>query len=86
MNVSLTPEFESFVDDKLKSGRYTSASEVVRAGLRLLQEQEAEHEARLTALRSDVRKGRMQLERGEGASGAAVFSEMRAKRKARRGK
>ncbi len=86
MNVSLTPEFESFVDDKLKSGRYTSASEVVRAGLRLLQEQEAEHEARLAALRSDVRKGRQQLERGEGASGAAIFGEMRAKRQARRGK
>ena len=38
MNVSLTPEFETFVDEKLKSGSYSSASEVVRAGLRLLQE------------------------------------------------
>jgi antitoxin ParD1/3/4 len=39
-NVSLTPEFEAFIDSKVASGRYRSASEVVRAALRLLIEQE----------------------------------------------
>lgn len=79
MNVSLTPEFETFVDEKLKSGSYSSASEVVRAGLRLLQEQDAEHAARLEALRRDVRLGRAQLKRGEGTRGAEVFKRLRKK-------
>ena len=39
-NVSLTPELEAFVDGQVASGRYQTASEVVRAGLRLLQAQE----------------------------------------------
>jgi antitoxin ParD1/3/4 len=79
MNVSLTPEFETFVDEKLKSGSYSSASEVVRAGLRLLQEQDAEHAARLEALRRDVRLGRAQLKRGEGTPGVEVFKRLRKK-------
>ena len=39
-NVSLTPEMEAFIDSRVMCGRYRSASEVVRAGLRLLQERE----------------------------------------------
>jgi len=38
MNVSLTPELEEFIAVKVESGRYTSASEVVREALRLLEE------------------------------------------------
>ena len=41
MNISLTPELEQMVDDKVKSGRYASASEVIREGLRLLEERES---------------------------------------------
>ena len=84
MNVSLTPEFEAFVNEKVKRGSYGSASEVVRAGLRLLQERDAELAARLEALRRDVGVGRAQLERGEGVSGAEVFSRLRKKRPPRR--
>ena len=40
MNVSLTSELESWVDEKVRTGRYASASEVIREALRLLQEQE----------------------------------------------
>jgi len=40
MNVSLTPELEKFVDDTVATGRYSSASEVVRASLRTFQEEE----------------------------------------------
>lgn len=40
MNVSLTPELEKFVDDTVASGRYSTASELVRASLRKLEEEE----------------------------------------------
>ena len=40
MNVSLTPELHALVVDRVASGRYGSVSEVVRAGLRLLDEDE----------------------------------------------
>ena len=46
-NVSLTPELEAFIDNTVASGRYRSASEVVRAALRLLDEHERRTE-RLT--------------------------------------
>ena len=42
MNVSLTPELERFVEKKVQTGRYQSASEVIRAGLRLLEERDDE--------------------------------------------
>ena len=41
MNVSLTPELEQFVSAKVQSGRYNSASEVVREALRLLEEHDS---------------------------------------------
>lgn len=40
LNVSLTPELANYVDARVASGQYQSASEVVRAGLRLLQRDE----------------------------------------------
>jgi antitoxin ParD1/3/4 len=62
MNVSLTPELENLVSDEVKSGRYKSASEVVREGLRLIRLQEE----KLQALRREIAKGVKFLERGEG--------------------
>jgi len=50
---SLGEHFSSFIDEKVEQGRYGSASDVVRAGLRLLEEQEA----RLTALRAALDEG-----------------------------
>ena len=43
MNVSLTPELEQYVNGKVQSGMYHSASEVIREGLRLLKEREELH-------------------------------------------
>ncbi|MEG3929734.1 MULTISPECIES: type II toxin-antitoxin system ParD family antitoxin [unclassified Microcoleus] len=40
MNISLTPELEQFVQSTVKNGRYSSASEVILAGLQLLKERE----------------------------------------------
>ncbi len=61
MNISLTPELEQLVSDKVKTGLYQSASEVVREGLRLLRERDQ----RLEALRRDVRAGFEAVERGD---------------------
>jgi antitoxin ParD1/3/4 len=60
MNVSLTPELERMVNDRVRSGLY--ASEVVREALRLLKQRDEDREA----LRADVRAGLAQLERGQG--------------------
>jgi len=57
MNVNLTPQLEELVRSKVASGLYTSASEVVREALRLMDEQDRLREAKLTQLRSDVRQG-----------------------------
>ncbi len=83
MNVSLPKELERFANAKVDSGDYASVSEVVRAGLRLLKEQDAEREARLEALRRDVGEGLAQLDRGEGRPGAEVFDRLRARREQR---
>ena len=56
MNVSLTPELEKYVNDKVKTGRYNSASEVVREGLRSLQNDELRREILLGV--EDIRNGR----------------------------
>ena len=57
MNVNLTPELEGLVRRKVASGMYTSASEVVREALRLMEEQDQMRAVRLDQLRQDVRKG-----------------------------
>lgn len=51
MNVSLTPELERFVQQKVASGLYYSASEVIREGLRLLKEREELQQVRLQEVR-----------------------------------
>ena len=57
MNVNLTPQLEELVRSKVASGLYTSASEVVREALRLMDEQDRLREAKLAQVRSDVRQG-----------------------------
>ena len=57
MNVNLTPQLEELVRSKVSSGMYTSASEVVREALRLMDEQDRLRQAKLDELRQEVRKG-----------------------------
>ena len=57
MNVNLTPQLEELVRSKVASGLYTSASEVVREALRLMDEQDRLRAAKLEQLRDDIRKG-----------------------------
>jgi antitoxin ParD1/3/4 len=57
MNISITPELEEFIEKKVKTGMYNSASEVVREGLRLLKEQDELKELRLKELKKELQKG-----------------------------
>ena len=52
-SISLGNHFESFIEETISEGRFTNASEVVRAGLRLLEEEEN----RVIALRSAIKEG-----------------------------
>jgi len=56
-NVNLTDELDSFVLSRIENGRYENASEVVRAALRMLEREEREYEAKLTALRAAIDEG-----------------------------
>jgi antitoxin ParD1/3/4 len=56
-NVNLTDDLESFVLEKVESGRYENASEVVRAALRGLDRDERQFEAKLAALRTAIDEG-----------------------------
>lgn len=77
MNISLTSELEQFVQSTVKSGRYSSASEVVRAALRLLEEREMERLVRLEELRKEIMMGIEASDRGEFFDGEEVLRELR---------
>jgi antitoxin ParD1/3/4 len=88
MNVSLTPELEQIVDQKVKSGMYNSASEVVREGLRLLQQRDDMQREKLNALRAEIQKGIDDMEAGriyDGPSTMAGFKEKLLKMKRENG-
>ncbi|KJV04960.1 CopG family transcriptional regulator [Methylocucumis oryzae] len=57
MNINLSPQLESMVKNKVASGLYTSASEVVREALRLMEEQDRIRETKLIQLRQDIQDG-----------------------------
>ena len=65
MNVSLTKELVKLVQAKVRTGLYGSASEVVREGLRLLQEREQVRQLRLGELRREITQGISQADRGQ---------------------
>jgi antitoxin ParD1/3/4 len=57
ININLPPQLEAMVRQKVASGRYASASEVVREALRLLEHQERLRDAKLEQLRRDIEDG-----------------------------
>ncbi len=76
MNVSLTPQLEKLVSDRVESGRYNSASEVVREALRLLQERDEVREVQLQGLRSKIAEGLDSLDRGDWVDGEEFFQRL----------
>jgi len=76
MNVSLTPELEALIHERVRSGRYTSASEVVREALRLLEDRDELRRVRLAELRMQVAAGLDALDQGQVQDGDAVIDEI----------
>ena len=75
-SIALSPHFETFIRNQVDSGRYNNVSEVVRAGLRLLEDSETQQAIRLAALQADINKG---LNSGPGIPAQAVFDRLKAK-------
>ncbi len=84
MNVSLTPELEKFVSAKVESGRYNSASEVVREALRLLEEHDSARAAQLLEFNEELGRRLAGLDRGEVVDSAAARARLQRKSEQRR--
>lgn len=79
MNVNLTPQLEELVRSKVSSGLYSSASEVVREALRLMDEQDRLRQAKLDQLQAEIRRGIASVP-AEVWDGTAVKRQARARR------
>lgn len=81
LNISLTPEQVRFIQAKVGTGRYQTAAEVVREGIRLLMERDAEAQHRFDAWRNELRRhidtGLREAERGELIEGEKVVAEVK---------
>jgi antitoxin ParD1/3/4 len=84
MNVSLTPELEKFVSAKVESGRYNSASEVVREALRLLEEHDSARAAQLAKFNGELGRRLASLDRGETVDPAETRARFQRKSDQRR--
>lgn len=84
MNVSLTPELEKFVVSKVRSGRYTSSSEVVREALRLLEEHENSRAVQLADFNRELRRRLESADCGEYVSAEESQRRIRANSAERR--
>jgi antitoxin ParD1/3/4 len=76
MNVSLTPELEQLVHLKVQSGRYTSASEVIREALRLLEERDQVQALHKDEIRKRIAEGMASLRAGKGTDGETFFDSL----------
>ena len=75
-SVALSSHFETFVRKQVESGRYNNASEVVRAGLRLLEDQQMQAELQLEAMKAAITAG---IASGPGISSDQIFDRLEAK-------
>jgi antitoxin ParD1/3/4 len=76
MNVHLTPELEQIVQGRVKSGRYSSASEVVREALRLLEQRDEVFALRKDEIRKQIEEGWQAAKRGDVIDGEEVFDRI----------
>lgn len=81
MNITFNPEEEQLIQEKLKSGKYATAYEVIVEALRLLEERDKQYEKWVEETREKVAIGIAQLDRGEGIDGEVVIARLREKLK-----
>ena len=79
LTVTLPSDLEAFVEERVTSGRFATAGEVVREGLRLLEEREQERDAILAELRQEIDVGVEQAKAGHLSDGRAFFEQLRQK-------
>ena len=75
MNVSLTNEMEQWVQRKVETGLYSSASEVVREALRALHAKETRNSQKIIRLRDAIQEGLVSMQDSEGVDWSAELSE-----------
>jgi len=78
MNIPLPRELEKLVERLVESGRYSSAGDVVREALRLLDEREKQRKLQLTAMRKEIAKGVREARRNDHHDGDRIFERLEA--------
>lgn len=84
-NVSVSPERDRFLGERMAAGHPQSVSEAIRDGLRLLEERELAREAALKELRAKIGVGMDQIKTGQVRDGEQVFAELGQRSRRRRG-
>lgn len=79
MNISLTPDLEKYVHDKVRGGLYTSASEVIRESLRIMHSFEDLQKKRIKELDDTIAVAMKQVARGQKVAGDESYKKMKAK-------
>lgn len=79
LNVTLTPELESFVKRGVESGQYSSASELVQEALQILERQERERDEAFSSLKRKLERGAAQEQRNELCDGDAFMEQLLAR-------
>lgn len=79
MNVSLTPDLEQFIQNQVESGKYTSASAVIQAALRVFVQQQDIYQGRFEELQKEIMIGIEASRRGEVVDADTVFNQLQAK-------
>jgi antitoxin ParD1/3/4 len=83
LTITVTPELEAFIRERVASGRFDTASDVVREGLKLLEVREHERAAVLGEIRGQIEVGLQQAKAGQLRDGEEFFADLERKRTSR---
>ena len=79
MNISLTPELEKYIQEKVGSGLYTSVSEVIRESLRLMHTHDDLQKQRINQLNQAIEAGLVQLKTGDKVLASESYQRLKKK-------
>ncbi len=82
--ISLTPEQARFIDERVSSGQYQSASEVIRDALRLFQQAELTRTQSVAEIRARIAQGLDEAKRGELIDGKEAIENVRKRRRSKK--